>query len=149
MGGGRFDWNGPQRRQSWYVAKPESAGLQRIPTDHVRGYDYAGGDAWKAQDGTLYVTGSGRHIWGRVDDFNYYSEKVSGDHSLIVHIADFNAPHTDKYSRVQVMFRGSLDVDAPHASIGITGASLTTTVGMFSHTRLEKGGLTIGQGKNI
>ena len=59
---------------AYFANKPEDAGLQIVPTTPIKGCDWAGGIALQdSDDGTIYMTGSGRDIWWWHDDFNYMS----------------------------------------------------------------------------
>ena len=61
--GSIFDRTWERDNVAYYVNKAEGGGLKNLDTTNIRGQDYAGGVALQADDGTIYMTGSGRDIW--------------------------------------------------------------------------------------
>jgi regulation of enolase protein 1 (concanavalin A-like superfamily) len=119
----RFNSGNDQKDVAWYVNKPEaSPHLQLAPSTTIQGRQYGGGSAVLAEDGTIYLTGSGEDIWGWNDDFNYYSEPFEGDHTVIVHVSSQSAPWFHEWSKAGIMVRGSMDSNSPHASVFLTGS---------------------------
>ena len=117
----RFNSSGERNDVAWYVNKPERHSLEIVPTNVIKSRDYAAGAAVEAEDGTIYVTGAGRDIWGNADDFNYYSQPAEGDQTIIVNAASQSTPQGDGWSKAGIMIRQSMDPDSPHASVFLTG----------------------------
>lgn len=118
--GSNFGDNNSRKNVSFYVYKPEGEGLQVVPSDAISGY-WGGGQALEAADGTIYLTGRGRDIWDRTDDFNFYSNPLTGDHTITVKISSFRSASRDQWMKAGIMMRTSLDPKSPHVAILLSG----------------------------
>ena len=63
------------------------------------------GSAVTNTNGSITVTGSGADIWNTADQFNFYSEPVTGDNTMIVHVN--SEQNTDPWAKAGLMFRNS------------------------------------------
>jgi len=109
---------------AYYVNKPEEGNFELLETTAIGTY-WAGGMALQNNsDGTIYMTGSGRDIYGDDDDdFNYYSQPVDGDHTAIVHAGSISSPEPRSWSKSGIMFRTSLESNSAYFSIYLTGSN--------------------------
>jgi beta-glucanase (GH16 family) len=72
-----------------------------------------------ATDGFTYtVTGSGADIWNQSDGFQYVYQPVTGDGSIIVHVA--SQDNTGGYAKAGVMIRETLNANSRHALVDLT-----------------------------
>jgi beta-glucanase (GH16 family) len=70
-------------------------------------------------DGFTYtVQGSGADIWNRSDGFQFVYQPVTGDGSIIAHVA--SQDNTGGYAKAGVMIRESLDPGSKHALVDLT-----------------------------
>jgi len=81
------------------------------------------------------VRASGDDVWSERDAFRFTYRAVSGDAALLVRVEGIEATH--EWTKVGVMVRGSLDVDAPNAFL-----LLTESNGAVFQRRSERGGST-------
>ena len=119
--GGRFDWSW-REDVAYYVSKPEGTGLVQVETNVIKGQDWASGMALRGDDGTIYMTGSGRDIYNSDDDFNYYSEEAEGDHTITVHVSSFTSPKHDSWAKAGIMIRKDLDPSSAHATVWLSSS---------------------------
>jgi hypothetical protein len=61
------------------------------------------------------ITASGHDIWGTADAFSYQSRHWTGDGVVTARVLAFDAAHP--WAKAGVMFRQSVDADAPHAMV--------------------------------
>jgi regulation of enolase protein 1 (concanavalin A-like superfamily) len=61
------------------------------------------------------ITASGHDIWGTADAFTYQLSHWTGDGVVTARVLSFDAAHP--WAKAGVMFRQSLDADAPHAMV--------------------------------
>ncbi|WP_218032105.1 discoidin domain-containing protein [Dictyobacter kobayashii] len=91
-----------------------------------------------ASNGTFTVTGSGNDIWDTADAFQYVSQPLSGDGTIVARID--SQQNTDGWAKAGVMIRESLTAGSTHALMALTpgnGAVFqrrTTTGGSSSST---------------
>jgi beta-glucanase (GH16 family) len=72
-----------------------------------------------ATDGFTYtVSGSGADIWKQSDGFQYVYQPVTGDGSIIAHVASQDS--TGAYAKAGVMIRESLAASSRHALVAAT-----------------------------
>ncbi len=70
-------------------------------------------------DGFTYtVQGSGADIWNKSDAFQYVYQAVTGDGSIIAHVA--SQDDTGGYAKAGVMIRETLDPGSKHALVDLT-----------------------------
>jgi hypothetical protein len=70
-------------------------------------------------DGAFAVSGAGEDIWGVSDQFRYAYRLVSGDVDLIARVESLHV--LDAWTKAGVMIRASLDADASHAFMLLSG----------------------------
>ena len=117
----------------YFVNKAENIGPITLETTKIQGRDYADGIALQdPETGTIYMTGSGRDIWGQNDDFNYYDNAVEGDHTIIVHASDISSIQPAEWSKSGIMFRAGLETNDAHFSIFLTGGRRVCVQGRWS-----------------
>ncbi len=75
------------------------------------------GSAYFTHD-TFTVSGSGSDIWGAADAFHYVYQLYAGDGAIIARVTSIQ--DTDGYAKVGLMFRQTLQPDAPNAMTFIT-----------------------------
>ncbi|WP_218032106.1 discoidin domain-containing protein [Dictyobacter kobayashii] len=91
-----------------------------------------------ASNGTFTVVGSGNDIWDSADAFQYVSQPLSGDGTIVARID--SQQNTDGWAKAGVMIRESLTAGSTHALMALTpgnGAVFqrrTTTGGSSSST---------------
>ena len=142
----RFNQFSDKHDVGYFVNKPEDLGLEIIETVPIKGRDYAGGIALEdTTENKIYMTGRGRDIWSNNDDFNYLPQEVNGDHTAIVHVGNLSSMWQGStpagWSKQGLMFRSSLDTNAAHFSLFLTG-----TEGVCAQGRFESGGWSRGWG---
>ena len=72
-----------------------------------------------ATDGFTYtVTGSGADIWNQSDGFQYVYLPVTGDGTIIAHVA--SQDNTGGYAKAGVMIRETLNANSRHALVDLT-----------------------------
>jgi hypothetical protein len=118
----RFTSYGDKHNVAYYANSPEDDIFEIVPSTAIKGLDYASGIALKDKEsGAIYMTGSGRDIWGYNDDFNYMSEPVDGDHTVIVHAGSISSPEWHDGSKSGIMFRSTLAPNSAHYSLLLKG----------------------------
>lgn len=85
----------------------------------------AGAAALDAATQTYRVTGGGKNIWAKADDFHYVWKKVSGDVALGAEVS-FPGPVKLVHRKACLMIRQSLATDAPYADAALHGDGLTS-----------------------
>ena len=129
----RFNDYNNKNDVGYFVNKAEEVGLVTLETTKIQGRDYADGIALQdPETGTIYMTGSGRDIWGNNDDFNFYDNAVEGDHTVIVHASDISSIEPHEWSKSGIMFRAGLEPDDAHISIFLTGGRRVCVQGRWS-----------------
>ena len=66
-------------------------------------------------NGTFTVTGGGLDIWGTADAFQYVSQPLAGDGSIVANVTTLQNTHPN--AKAGVMMRGPLTAAAPHVMI--------------------------------
>lgn len=74
---------------------------------------------------TYTVTGSGRNIWFKHDEFQFAALKIGGDFILTAE-AHFLGEGVNPHRKWGVMFRRNLDADSVHAEAAVHGDGLTS-----------------------
>ena len=88
--------------------------------DDVGPVPAAGSADYDAATGVYRVTGGGRDIWAKSDDFHFVSKPVTGDMTIaatLSWVTDSGDPHR----KAGLMMRQSLDADSPYADIVVHG----------------------------
>ncbi len=112
--------------QAWWFPSAVNIGNPAIP----------GNSLYDAEAQSWLLTGSGTNMWGTRDEFFFLSRKSSEDCLLSANLA-FRGEGTDPHRKAGVMFRASLEDDAPYVDVAVHGDGLTSL-----QYRLEKGGDT-------
>lgn len=86
---------------------------------------HAGAARFDADRRTYTVSGSGSNMWFARDDFHFVWRKVAGDVALTASVA-FVGPGTDPHRKACLMFRQSLEADAPYVDVALHGDGLTS-----------------------
>lgn len=82
------------------------------------------------------LKGAGYNIWNNRDEFFFLSHLVHGDCMISSHIV-FSGEGMEPHRKAGLMFRGSLEEDAPYADVALHGDGLLSL-----QYRTEKGGPT-------
>ena len=69
-------------------------------------------------DGVFSVQGGGSDIWGAADQFNYVSQPLSGDTSVVARVT--SQTPTDPWAKAGVMIKQSATAGAPYAMVAVT-----------------------------
>src|SRR5271170_2896798 len=98
---------------------------------------------YDAESGSYTITSTGANIWAGADDFHYLWKKTSGDVSLTAEI-DFpvKTGNPPIHRKAVLMFRQSLDADAPYADAAFHGSGMTA----LQYRRISSG---ISQGIEV
>ncbi len=96
----------------------------------------AGSAAYDPDTESYRVAGGGENMWFEKDAFHFVWKKWSGDVSLAADVA-WATSEGNPHKKAGVMFRQSLDPDAPYADVVVHGDGLTSI-----QYREEAGGLT-------
>lgn len=83
------------------------------------------------------LTGGGYNIWNERDEFYYLSRPVAGDYIFSTNL-EFIGKGTDPHRKAGLMYRATLDEDAPYVDVAVHGDGLTSI-----QYRLKKGGETL------
>jgi regulation of enolase protein 1 (concanavalin A-like superfamily) len=67
---------------------------------------------------TFTISGGGADIWGSTDQFNYLSQPLSGDTSIVARVT--SQTPTDPWARAGVMIKQSTAAGSPYALVAIT-----------------------------
>lgn len=97
---------------------------------------HPGAAHYDAATKTYTLTASGENIWAANDAFHFVYKKISGDISLTANVS-LAGKSANPHRKTVLMFRSSLDPDAPYVDVAIHGDGLTSL-----QYREEKGGLT-------
>jgi hypothetical protein len=98
-------------------------------------------------NGTFYVAGAGADIWGATDAFQFVSQPLPADGSIVVQL-DGISPTLSPFAKAGVMIRQSTSADSPHVLLdvkpdgGIEFMTRTTTGGS---TQFIAGATTTGR----
>ena len=66
-------------------------------------------------NGTFTVTGGGLDIWGTADAFQYVSQPLAGDGSIVARVTTLQNTHVN--AKAGVMMRGALTASAQHVML--------------------------------
>ena len=135
----RFDQFNDRQDVGFYINQAEDQGIQVIPSNVIKGRDWAGGIAQKDVDGTIYLAATGRDIWWYHDDMNYLSEPADGDHTVSVHVGSIKALSYHEWSKTGIMFRTSLDSNSANFGIYLTGSNGENSNGICTQGRKNAG----------
>jgi hypothetical protein len=84
------------------------------------------GNSW-IEDGSYFLKGSGKEIWGKLDSFHYLYQTRTGEVQITARVANWNNT-SNAWARSGVMIRQSLDADSPHVTMAVTpGKGVTFT----------------------
>ncbi len=89
----------------------------------------SGSTVYDASTGTYTVTGGGTNIWGNADQFQYASQSLTGDGTIIARVGSMTDPH--HFAKAGLMFRASQDPGSPEVLVTVTGSEGT---GMYYRT---------------
>ena len=105
-------------------------------------------------NGVFTVNGSGADIWGGSDQFNYVSQPLTGDGSIVARVT--SQSDTDPWAKAGVMIKQSTTGGSPYALLGVTpgngiafqyGYNTTVSGGSYSFPngwlKLTRSGSTI------
>ncbi len=85
---------------------------------------------------TWLLEGAGYNMWNKRDEFFFLSRRLSGDALLSANL-NFPEKGVEPHRKAGLMFRASLEEDAPYVNVAIHGDGLTSI-----QYRTEKGGET-------
>jgi aryl-phospho-beta-D-glucosidase BglC (GH1 family) len=134
----------------WTTAKSSqvTAWLQSAVDVNVRGQfsdadigspGMLGGSAYDPLNGQWTVLGGGSDIMGPSDQFNYSSQPVTGDQTMVVQITA--VPNTDPWAKAGLMFRAGTGADAAYAFVFLSAGN-----GVGFEYRSATGGTAAGGG---
>lgn len=89
------------------------------------------------------LKGAGYNIWNERDEFFYLSKPAKGDYIFSANMS-FVGEGVDPHRKAGLMFRASLDEDAPYVDVAVHGDGLTSI-----QYRSEKGGETREMTTNV
>ena len=69
-------------------------------------------------DGVFTVNGGGADIWGTSDQFNYVSQSLTGNGSIVARVT--SQSDTDPWAKAGVMIKQSTTSGSPYALLGVT-----------------------------
>ena len=95
-----------------------------------------GNYTYNPKDQSYLVKGGGYNLWNNRDEFFFLSKPVKGDFIFSANLA-FIGSGVDPHRKAGLMFRASLDEDAPYVDVAVHGDGLTSL-----QYRSEKGGET-------
>ena len=75
--------------------------------------------------GIYTISGAGRNIWGREDEFQFVWREISGDFILSAD-AEFAGEGVDPHRKMGWMIRSDLQQDSPYISVALHGDGLTS-----------------------
>lgn len=81
------------------------------------GYVSAGGSA-SYENGDFYVTGSGKDIWGKKDEFHYVCKEGYGDCTVIARVNSLE--NTEQWAKAGIMIRESMTDNSKFADVVVT-----------------------------
>jgi regulation of enolase protein 1 (concanavalin A-like superfamily) len=93
------------------------------------------GGAWFA-DNTFTVSGAGADIWGSADAFQFTSEPLAGDGTIVARVASLSG--SDPWTKAGVMIRETLEPDSAHALMLVSVGK-----GIAYQRRTSTGGSTL------
>jgi len=80
---------------------------------------------YEKADQTWLLEGAGYNMWNKRDEFFFVSRKITGDGILSANLA-FQGAGVDPHRKAGVMFRASLEEDAPYVDVAVHGDGLTS-----------------------
>lgn len=95
-----------------------------------------GGSVYQSGMQSWILSGSGYNMWNKRDEFFFLSRPVSGDFIFSANI-EFIGTGKEPHRKAGLMFRSSLEEDAPYVDVAVHGDGLTSI-----QYRSEKGGET-------
>ena len=78
----------------------------------------AGSASYSYANGVFTVNGGGADIWGTSDQFNYVSQSLAGDGSIVARVT--SQSDTDPWAKAGVMIKQSTTSGTPYALLGVT-----------------------------
>ena len=78
----------------------------------------AGSASYSYANGVFTVNGSGADIWGASDQFNYVSQPLTGDGSIVARVT--SQSDTDPWAKAGVMIKQSTTSGTSYALLGVT-----------------------------
>ena len=78
----------------------------------------AGSASYSYANGVFTVNGSGADIWGSSDQFNYVSQPLTGNASIVAQVT--SQSDTDPWAKAGVMIKQSTTSGMPYALLGVT-----------------------------
>jgi regulation of enolase protein 1 (concanavalin A-like superfamily) len=104
-----------------------AGGLPAPWSDTDIGSPTPGGSATWA-NGVFTIRGGGNDIWGNLDQFNYVSQQLTGDGSIVARVT--SQDNTNPWAKSGVMFKQSTTAGSPYALLATTpGNGLTFQYG--------------------
>ncbi len=80
----------------------------------------AGSASYDDKTGTYRVTGGGKDIWAKADDFHFVSKQATGDLAIAATL-NWVTDSGDPHRKAGLMMRQSLDADSPYVDIVVHG----------------------------
>jgi hypothetical protein len=71
--------------------------------------------------GSVTMSGGGADIWGTADEFRFAYKSLNGNGSITARVDSFD--NLNAWTKVGLMIRESLDTDAKHAMVAVTGGN--------------------------
>ena len=69
-------------------------------------------------NGVFTVNGSGADIWGSSDQFNYVSQPLTGDGTIVARVT--SQSNTDPWAKAGIMIKQSTTSNSPYALLAVT-----------------------------
>lgn len=91
---------------------------------------------YESRDQQYLLTGAGYNIWNTRDEFFFLARKTGGD-LIFSAVLEFKGAGTELHRKAGIMFRSSLEEDAPYVDVAVHGDGLTSL-----QYRSAKGGVT-------
>lgn len=117
-------------------AQVPADGLSPAEGTDIGNPDIKGSFKYNSVNQQYLITGSGYNIWNGRDEFFFLARKTGGDLILSANL-EFMGSGTELHRKAGVMFRSSLEEDAPYVDIAVHGDGLTSL-----QYRAVKGGIT-------
>ena len=95
-------------------------------------------------DGVFTVQGGGSDIWGAADQFNYVSQPLSGDTSVVARVT--SQTPTDPWAKAGVIIKQSATAGAPYAMVAVTPDDGVVFQYGFNSSVTARGGYTLPNG---
>ena len=101
------------------VPLTKSASLPNGWSDEDIGWPYAAGSgSYDGSTGTWTVLGGGNDIWTNIDSFNFASETVTGDQTIVAKVTRLD--YTQDWAKAGVMLRDSADASSMFVDVVAT-----------------------------